>query len=141
MVSSLHTQLVLFCICSGPASLTQQSSSVSKLTLKSCVSTKESQQPIQKTPITILQEYCQQRKTQPPSYDIHQVEDGSGFYCRVIVESKMYLGSTRTSKKEAKQSAAEKAVEIHITTSTPDDTLPSSEVITFRFVFMHHHNV
>ena len=34
----------------------------------------------------------------------------------------MYLGSTKSNKKEAKQSAAEKAVELHISTSTPDDT-------------------
>ena len=32
------------------------------------------------------------------------------------------LGSTKSNKKEAKQSAAEKAVELHISTSTPDDT-------------------
>ena len=110
-----------------------------KLIPKFCVSTKESQQPIQKNPISTLQEYCQQRKTQPPFYDIQKV-DGSGFYYRVTLEGKMYLGSTRPSKKEAKQSAAEKAIEIHISTSTPDDTLPSSEVITSnRFVFMQHY--
>ena len=34
----------------------------------------------------------------------------------------MYLGSTKSNKKEAKQSAAEKAVELHISTSTRDDT-------------------
>ena len=127
---SLRTQLI--CV-SGPASHIQQSSSVSKLTPKSCVSTpKESQQPIQKNPISTLQEYSQQRKTQPPLYDIHQVENGSGFYCRIMLEGKMYLGSIRPGKKEAKQSAAEKAIEIHISTSTSNDTLPSSEVISYN---------
>lgn len=57
----------------------------------------------------------------------------------------MYLGSTRPSKKEAKQSAAEKAVELHISKSTPekgvelhifkftpDDKLQSGEdIVTF----------
>ena len=32
------------------------------------------------------------------------------------------LGSTKSNNKEAKQCAAEKAVELHISTSTPDDT-------------------
>lgn len=92
-----------------------------------CASAKKGQQPVQKTPITILQEYCQQSKVQPPSYDIQTVQNGSGFYCRVTVEGKMYLGSTKPNKKEAKQSAAEKAVGLHIHRSTPDDTLQSGE--------------
>ena len=112
---------------------------MSKLTPKPVVSTKESQQPIQKNAVSTLQEYCQQRKAQPPFYDIQQVENGSGFYCRVTVEGKMYLGSTRPNKKEAKQSAAEKAIEIHISATTPDNTLPSSKDMTFRFVFMQHY--
>ena len=68
----------------------------------------------------------------PSTYDIHQVENGSGFYCRVMLEGKMYFESTRPSKKEAKQSAAEKAIEIHISTSTFDDTLLSSEIISYN---------
>ena len=51
----------------------------------------------------------------------------------------MYLGLTRPNKKEAKQSAAEKAIEIHISTTIPDNTLPSSKVMTFKFVFMQHY--
>ena len=108
---------------------------MSKLTPKSVVGTKESQQPTQKNPISALQEYCQQRKAQPPLYDVHQVENDGGFYCRVMVEGKMYLGSTRPNKKEAKHSAAEKAIEIHISTSTPDDALPSSKVIHLVCVY------
>ena len=130
----------------GPAFPTLQKFSIPKLTPKSCAKesqqpiqktpikltpkscAKESQQPIQKTPITLLQEYCQQRKIQSPSYDTQAVgNDGVGFYSRVTVEGKMYLGSTKPSKKEAKQSAAEKAVELHIGTSSPDDTTKPSE--------------
>ena len=54
-----------------------------------------------------------------PSYDIKEVDNGTGFYCRVTIEGKMYLGSTRPSKKEAKQSAAEKAISLHISKSIP----------------------
>ena len=46
----------------------------------------------------------------------------SGFYSRVMVEGRIYLESTKPNQKEAKQSAAEKAVELHISTCTPGDT-------------------
>ena len=60
-----------------------------------------SQQLIEKTSITLLQEYCQQRKTQPPSYDTQTVEkDGGGFCSRVTVVGKMYLTWMRLSKKK-----------------------------------------
>ena len=49
-----------------------------------------------------------------------------------MLEGKLYFESTRPSKKEAKQSAAEKAIEIHISTSTFDDTLLSSEIISYN---------
>ena len=115
--------MVLF---SGPVSHIQQQSPISKLTPKS-FNSDDSQKTAQKTSVTILHEYCQQRKIQAPSYDVQQVENGGGFHCRVKVEGKLYIGLTKPNKKEAKQSAAEKAVEIHISTSAPDDTLPSSK--------------
>jgi len=56
------------------------------------------------------------------------VENSNGYYCRVIVECKVYLGLTRPGKKQAKRSAAEKAVELHIS----DNTLQSGEdMVTF----------
>ena len=109
----------LFASILEPTFHVQQSNSEAKLTPES---PKESQQPLQKSPITLLQEYCQRRKIQCPLYEIQPAQSGRGFYCRVIVEGKIYLGSTKSNKKEAKQSAAEKAVELHISTSTSDDT-------------------
>ena len=120
---------------SGPASHIQQQSPVSKLIPKSLFNSDDSQKTIQKTSVTILHEYCQQRKIQAPYYDIQQVENGSGFYCRVKVEGKLYIGLTKPSKKEAKQSAAEKAVEIHISTPAPGDTLPSSKYAFIAFLY------
>lgn len=71
---------------------------------------------------------------QCPLYEILPVKLGSGFYGRVTVEGKMYLGSTKSNKKEAKQSAAEKAVELHVFTSTPDSTVKPSELILNMFI-------
>ena len=42
-----------------------------------------------------------------------------------------------TQQKEAKQSAAEKAIELHIGTSSPDDTTkPSEHMVNISFILL-----
>ena len=71
--------------------------------------------PVMKTPISKLQEYCQQNKLTPPSYNEFQVS--GGFYFVVTVRSKQYSGETRSTKQEAKHSAAEAALQQLYTSS------------------------
>ena len=69
--------------------------------------------PVIKTPISRLQEYCQQNKLTPPNYNEFQVS--GGFHFVVTVGGKQYSGETRSKKQEAKHSAAETALQqLHI---------------------------
>ena len=69
------------------------------------ISTLHLSPPVMQTPISKLQEYCQQNKLTPPHYNEFQVSEGFRF--AVTVRGKQYSGETKRKKQEAKHSAAE----------------------------------
>ena len=62
------------------------------------------------TPISKLQEYCQENGLYHPEYnELPTRKGGGGFHCSVTVDGKTYAGVVKPKKQEAKQSAAEVA--------------------------------
>ena len=65
---------------------------------------------MQKTPVSKLQEYCQQNDLKAPEYKESPTQKGGGgFRYTVTVRGKPYTGAVKPRKQEAKQSAAEVA--------------------------------
>ena len=79
------------------------------------ISTLHLSPPVMKTPISKLQEYCQQNKLTPPHYNEFQVSEGFRF--AVTVRGKRYSGETKRKKQEAKHSEAEAALQQLYTSS------------------------
>ena len=81
-----------------------------------CVITAVSTLPdktVTKSPVSILQEYCQQNKLKDSDCEFTEVpvHSGGGFSYVVTVKGNSYNGTVRTKKQEAKHSAAEVAVQ------------------------------
>ena len=81
-----------------------------------CVITAVSTLPdktVTKSPVSILQEYCQQNKLKDSDCEFTEVpvHSSGGFSYVVTVKGNSYNGTVRTKKQEAKHSAAEVAVQ------------------------------
>ena len=61
-----------------------------------------------KDPITKLKEYCEKHKLSPVFEELKC--GGQQFQFRVIVQGKAYIGSPQSNKKDARKSAAQKAL-------------------------------
>ena len=60
----------------------------------------------------ILQKYCQVHQLSDPDYTVLPTQKGGGFYCTVTVGGRPYTGAIRVDEKEAKESAANFAVQM-----------------------------
>ena len=80
-----------------------------------------------KTPIAKLQEYCQQNCLTLPAYK--EVQVAGGFRWTVTIRDKQYSGEIKSSKQDAKHSAAEVALQ---------RLNNSSEFVCF-LLYMHEH--
>lgn len=61
--------------------------------------------------ITELKEYCQKHKLGIPGYKVLPTQRGGGFCCLVTIAGEPYTGAIRLDEEEAKESAAEFAVQ------------------------------
>ena len=96
------------------------------------ISTVHLSPPVMKTPISKLQEYCQQNKLTPPHYNEFQVSEGFRF--AVTVRGKQYSGETKRKKQEAKHSAAEAALQQLYKLYTSSKF---SDSLTYPYMGMH----